>query len=221
VKSGFASGYFGEGPRAFSYVLQVLDAYGVEIDECVVSEEVTERLDASCLTKADLKAIQAAEPVRPSRWNDYILEPRLETGRGLKECGGQLWQEFPTVIPFAIVDKRITDLAISFWESPDEKLLTAYRRLEDIVRERTSIDEHGAKLFSRAFNPDGGKLTWKNLSPTERSGRMMLFTGTYMSYRNRRAHQEPKGWGDTLLEEFLLLNHLYRMEKESMDSGAI
>jgi hypothetical protein len=33
VKSGFASGYGGEGPRRFSYVLQVLESHGADIDE--------------------------------------------------------------------------------------------------------------------------------------------------------------------------------------------
>lgn len=219
VKSGFASGYVGEGPRAFSYVLQVLDAHGVEIDECVVSQELIERVDKSSLTQADLKAIEAAEQVRPRTWDEYVIEPRLEMELVTKGCSGDLWREFPAVIPFAIIDRRIADLAISFWQGPDEKLLTGYRRLEDVVRERTAIDERGAKLFSRAFNPDGGKLTWKDTSPKECVGRMMLFTGTYMAYRNRRAHREPKGWGQRLLEEFLLLNQLYILEKEATEAS--
>jgi len=31
VKSGFATGYDGEGPRRFSYVLQILDSHGADL----------------------------------------------------------------------------------------------------------------------------------------------------------------------------------------------
>jgi hypothetical protein len=158
VKSGFASGYGGEGPRTFSYVLQVLDGYGVEIEEYAVSAEVIERLDESSLTRADLEAIDAAKAVRPSRWYEYIFEDDFKRSEN-----GTLWQKFPLVIPFAVIDGRLADLALSFWEAPDNRLLTGYRRLEDIVRNRTAIDEHGAKLFSHAFAPKGGKLTWKGV----------------------------------------------------------
>jgi hypothetical protein len=212
VKSGFASGYGGEGPRTFSYVLQVLDGYGVEIEEYVVSAEVIERLDESSLTRADIEAIDAAEAVRPSRWYDYIFEDDFKRGKN-----GTLWQKFPLVIPFAVIDGRLADLALSFWEDPDNRLLTGYRRLEDIVRNRTAVDEHGAKLFSQAFAPKGGRLTWKDVSEGERAGRMTLFTGTYTAYRNPRAHRESKHKGEKLLEEFLLLNHLYRLEKEASE----
>jgi hypothetical protein len=74
VKSGFTSGYLGEGPRTFSYVLEVLQAQGVNIEEYTVSPEMIERLDMSSLTSADLKTIDTAKPVRGSRWRDYLLE---------------------------------------------------------------------------------------------------------------------------------------------------
>lgn len=210
VKSGFSSGYLGEGPRTFSYVLQVLDAYGVEIDEYIVSPELIERLDMSSLTNADLEAIDTARPRRPSRWRDYILDDYHK-----RERNEMLWDGFPPVIPFAIIDVRITDLAISFWEGPDDRLLTGYRRLEDILRQRTAIEEHGTKLIAQVFAPNGGKLTWKDATEAERAGRMQLFAGAYLAYRNRRAHRESKDRAEELLTEFLLLNHLYKIEKES------
>jgi len=65
VKSGFGSGYLGEGSRTFSYVLQLLDAYGTEIDEYEVADAVMERLDSSSLRMSDLKRLDGARPVRP------------------------------------------------------------------------------------------------------------------------------------------------------------
>lgn len=51
VKSGFSSGYGGEGPRRFSYVLQVLQSHGIDIEEYNVPHEFLYRIDRSALTK--------------------------------------------------------------------------------------------------------------------------------------------------------------------------
>lgn len=213
VKSGFASGYLGEGSRTFSYVLEVLDAHGADIEEYSVAPEVIQRIDSSSLTAGDLDALNVAKPVRPLRWHHYVFKDDED-----RKDNGTLWEEFPPVIPFAVIDGRIVDLALSFWDEPDQKLLTGYRRLEDIVRKRTAIDEHGARLFSRAFAPNDGRLAWKDINGGEHAGRMELFTCTYMAYRNRRAHRESSDSAETLLTEFLLLNHLYRLEKDSIDA---
>ncbi len=212
VKSGFGSGYLGKGPRTFSYVLQVLEAHGAEIEEYRVAADLIERVDSSSLTVGDLDLLDAAKPVHPTRWDDYVFEDDWERRRD-----GTLWREFPPVIPFAVIDTRLADLALSFWDTPDERLLTGYRRLEDIVRRRTLIDEHGSKLFSQAFDPKNGKLGWKDIDSGEHAGRMTLFTGAYNAYRNRRAHRELSDDAEGVLTEFLLLNHLYRLEKESID----
>ncbi len=107
------------------------------------------------------------------------------------------------------------DLALSFWENSDDKLLKRYRRLEDIIRERTGIDEHGVKLLSKAFSGTTPRLSWKDVDDGERAGRANLFTAAYMAHRNPRAHRELKTDSVEQLSEFLLLNHLYRLEKES------
>ncbi len=212
VKSGFGSGYRGEGAHTFSYVLQLLDAHGADIEEYEVDDDVIERLDSSSLTKSDIDKLDVAHPVRPTRWHDYVFEDHWES-----EKSGELWEEFHPVIPFAIIDSRIINLAISFWEGPDDRLLIGYRRLEDIVRKRTGVDEHGAKLFSQAFVGPTAKLGWKDLDGSEQTGRGSLFTAAYMAYRNRRAHGELKDRANDQLAEFLLLNHLYLLEKESSE----
>jgi hypothetical protein len=119
------------------------------------------------------------------------------------------------VIPLALVDERLTDLAISFWENPDVNLMTGYRRLEDLIRRRTQLDEHGAKLFSQAFVGAKAKLAWPGLDPSEQVGRANLFVGTFMAFRNPRAHRELSHRECDALQEFLLLNLLYKLERES------
>src|SRR5258708_30063121 len=157
VKSGFASGYGGEGPRRFSYTLQLLKAHGAEIEEYNVDGDLIRRLDDSALTVQDIELLEAARPSRPSRWHDYVDDRHFDDMRS-----GRLWQEFPSIIPFGIVDERIVDLAVSFWENPDDGLMTGYRRLEEIVRARTVLKHHGQKLISQTFFESPPKLTWND-----------------------------------------------------------
>jgi Protein of unknown function (Hypoth_ymh) len=214
IKSGFSSGYGGEGPRRFSCSLQLLLCHGAEIDECDVDNAVIEHLDSSALTAQDLERINAAKPIRTSQCYDYVMERRFAAGQD-----GTLWQEFEPVIPFGIIDARITDLAVHFWENPDEKLMTGYRRLEDTVRERTNLDDHGAKLFLKAFSVSAPRLQWQDCSEGEMTARANLFVGAYGTHRNPRAHRELGSSATEQVSEFLLLNHLFRLEQDSQVVG--
>jgi Protein of unknown function (Hypoth_ymh) len=210
IKSGFASGYGGEGPRTFSYVLQLLESHGADIEEYDVDESTIERLDDSVLTQCDLDRLEQAKPTRGGRWRIYVDTSDFERAHE-----GTLWRDFPPVVPFAVIDSRIMDLAISFWRDPDDRLLKGYRRLEDLVRARTNLQEHGRKLFSQAFLGDSPKLTWPEIDDNERVGRGTIFTAAYMAHRNPRAHRVLNGYRDAQLSEFLLLNHLFRLEREA------
>jgi hypothetical protein len=209
IKSGFASGYGGAGPSAFSFVLAVLASHGVEIDECEIPKAMLARLDRSALTLKDLDHCATSPPIRPSRWSDYVAERDFLRG----ESGG-LFRQFPSVIPFVIIDPRLGDLARDFWNRPDHSLTVGYRRLEDIVRQRTGLPHSSQKLFQMAFDATHGKLTWDVPDRSERVGRMQLFTGAFGAYRNPRQHREhPES---DFLAEFLLLNQLYRLEAETV-----
>jgi len=209
IKSGFASGYPGEGPRRFSYVLHVLWHHGAEIGQAQVSQGILDRLDASALTEADMEAIRRAKP--GDHWKYYMLPQHL---------GVDPWSEFPPVIPYAIVDERLADLALSFWEAPGDRLLTAWRRLEDAVRKRTSLDDHGSKLFSRAFLGDSALLRWPDKSAGEAEGSAQLFANGFKAYRNRRAHREVHDPPEEQLVEFLMLNQLFRLESAAQPREA-
>lgn len=215
VKSGFSSGYSGEGPRTFAETLALLRAYGVEFDECEVSSELLDRLDASALTVKDVDSIQTAKIVRPTRWHDYIHDAGLS---GVDT--NTVWQAFPPVMPWSIIDARITDLALKFFDSPDDSILTGFRRLEDGIRKRLPPNAKNTRLFAQAFQGDTSALTWKDIEPGEHNGRGQLFTGAYMAYRNPRAHRELKRDQSAMLAEFLLLNQLYTLEKSAIERPA-
>jgi hypothetical protein len=76
----------------------------------------------------------------------------------------------------------------------------------------------GSNLFEKAFRSGRPKplLHWNKLDTGERQGRVNLFTGAYMAHRNPRGHREFGGSRARVdLTEFLLLNHLYQLERES------
>ena len=212
IKSGFSSGYSGEGPKGLSVVLELFIRHGIEVDEYVVSESLIDRLDQSALKDAYLDLIESSRPVRPRALYDYILRDEDIFSGGSPE----LWYEFPPVMPYAIMDSRLIDLALKFEEHPDSAILSGFRRLEDIVRNRTGLEEHGSKLFSKAFQGDNSKLQWDGINSGEHQGRVLLFTGIYMAFRNKRAHQEPVHCEQKLLNEFLLLNQLFLLEKTAV-----
>lgn len=209
IKTGFSSGYPGEGPSKLAFALQLLQKHGAEIEEYEVSPQLIDRVEMSCLTKKDLDQIEKADPVRPMRWYDYV--------HGKEKEDAVLLNLFPEVMPFGIIDSRIYDLALNFELHPDNSIISAYRRLEDIVRERTGLTESNTKLFAKAFQGEESLLYWKEINDSgELTGRASLFNAVFMAFRNRRAHREPDQYAGGDLQEFLLLNQLYYLEKEAV-----
>jgi len=180
IKPGFASGYTGTGPTGLSYVIELLRRHDVELDEITITKKQMRRLEASGLTAADVDEINTASPVRPQRLWDYVRDMHHDASD--KQT---LWAlHFPQKLPLAIIDPRLIDLALQFKGNPDHSLLQAYKRLEDLVRDRASSSEHNSKLFSSAFHKENGTLTWTDIDPGEHAGRINLFTGVYMAHRN-------------------------------------
>ena len=216
IQSGFASGYGGLGPTTFSEVLGVLHAVGAEIDEYEVNSDIIKRINETALTTEDIRNINSSRAIRPQRWRDYVLNDHWTD----HEIDVQ-WHRFPQVIPFALVDRRIMDLAIAFWEGPDDALMKGYRRLEDIIRKRTDSENHGSRLLDEAFSLKRGKLKWMDAPDRAHAGRLDLMKGTFGAYRNVRAHRDSETSNDAdLLAEFLLLNHLYRLERKATEVDA-
>ncbi|NQY25605.1 MAG: TIGR02391 family protein [Piscirickettsiaceae bacterium] len=209
IKDGFSSGYPGEGPRGYAFVLNLLSQYTENIGEYITPINIFERLVKSCLTAQDIESIDNLKKVRPARWYDFVPYR--------KEDKPDVFYEFPLTIPMALIDHRLIEIALEFNSNPDNSILNAYRKIESIVRERTNLThESSTKLFSKAFQSDESILYWKGLDSGESKGRASLFTSAFMAYRNNRAHQEPKHNLDNDIREFLLINQLFILEKEAI-----
>ena len=203
IRTGFASGYSGEGPRGLATVLQILKIYTDNIEEHPVTEAILKKIDKCSLSLNYIKEIEHTEPIRPARWADYIYDVK-----GLHESEyNALAKHYPSQLPLNIIDPRIIDLATDFESDPDKSIVSGYRRLEDTIRKRTGLKNgHGAELFSKAFDGDDPLLIWKDIHPTESKGRARLFSGVFMAYRNKRAHKEITDSIEDSMREFLMLN---------------
>ena len=217
IRTGFTSGYHGEGPRGLARALRLLELHRVEVGEIAVTPDLLDRLDRCALTDADLKRIEGARPTFGPDVYDYI-HPFEDT----LDAGGATWHASAPSIPYAVLDPRLFDLALDFWADPDAALLKAFRRLETIVARRLEAggvdpaDKPGSKLFAAAFNEPNGHLTWPQAPSSVVSGRVSLFTGTYMAYRNARAHREGRIDERDALIELLAVNHLYLSEAQAV-----
>jgi len=215
IGTGFRSGYGGEGPKGLSKALQLLIRHKAEIVEFEIKPDVMNRLEHRCLLSSDIESIESSNYVRPNRYYDYIFyDSKLA-----KEVFGdrELNALFPPVVPLTLIDTRILDLALNLEEQPDLSLLSGYRRLEGLVR-----DKHGelkglsaAKLFSKAYQGEKSILEWPGIDKSESEGRAFLFIGAFKSYRNKRSHHEQSDDVASALREFLLLNELFILESQA------
>jgi hypothetical protein len=218
IKSGFTSGYSGEGPRGLAMALWILDEHKVEIDEYEVRKVFIERLDQSCLLRSDLERLEKATPLRPERWYDYIMK---HSGfRSIEDLDDKikLNAKFPVAIPFHIIDGRIMDLALSFSQDADNAILSAFRRLEDLIKDRTkAVDKSGARLFSAVFQGEHSLLHWNDRDPGEHAAKAKMFDAIFGAYRNPRAHGECRSGPGKKLREFLLVNELFLLEQSAIE----
>ncbi|WP_127494033.1 TIGR02391 family protein [Acinetobacter calcoaceticus] len=216
IRSGFTSGYMGEGPRGLATALTLLKRHEIETEEILVSSKILRKANNSTLNDSEIGLLFKQEIIRPIRLHDYIYPFTKEVSETQKSK-----RYYPLELPYSILDDRIFDLALLFKHDPDSALLKAYKRLEDIIRDRTKLTEHSYKLFSQAFQGDNALLTWKAPDIGEIKGRANLFTGTFMAFRNARAHRESTENYVQMFREFLLVNELYLLESEAIERSTI
>lgn len=208
VKSGFSSGYGGEGPGGLGRALRLLEVHGFEVDEVLVSGEMMMRVNRSALTLADLAFIDKARRLGGNIYG-------YAHGEYSRETREPLWSRLPPVMPFPLLDERLLDVATRFWKAPTDCLREAFVRLEEAVRSRTGLKEYGGNLFKAAFMPGNARLVWDGVPDQECAGRAALFDAVFRAHRNPRAHRSLDDSLAAQLSEFLLLNHLFLLEAAS------
>ncbi|MGN2252528.1 TIGR02391 family protein [Frateuria sp. GZRe12] len=219
VRCGFASGYSGEGTAGLSIALHLLERFGVDVEEVVVSSYLLHRLDENRLTNADVRSILQAPIVRPTRIWDYRYEGLQ--GRGPAEAA--MREQFTPCVPWSVVDERIVDLALALERDPDKAVFEAFRRLESIVARRAGlpIGTSGKEVFRKAFRGSGACLIWNGLPAGEVEGRAQLFEASFLAFRNPLAHREEQRNVYQAYREFYLVNELFLLEGEAVPASAV
>lgn len=67
---------------------------------------------------------------------------------------------YPSELPLNLIDKRIIDLAFKFKLDADASIMTAYTRLEDIIREKIISQKFSSSLMEDAFCSDVKKISY-------------------------------------------------------------
>jgi len=213
IKSGFSSGYPGEGPKGLETALAILHLHRIDVEEYEVDNSVIERLDKSCLLVGDLEDCELARPTHPTKTADYMSLSCLDD----PSYPVRQPHLYPPSVDLGLVDSRILDLALDLSKSPDRVITTAYRRLEDMIRDRTKLsNESGQRLMSKAFEGPDSILHWQDEHPAEQAGKVGLFKSVFLAFRNPRAHKELKHSDRELLREFMLVNELYHLEAKAV-----
>lgn len=213
IKSGFTSGYLGEGPAGLAIALHLLLRHRIEVEEVIINPAMMARLNSSKLTTGDMSKVHSERRVLPTRIYNYMDDGLQGRGRPTD----QMRRQNPLVVPWAVLDDRLVDFALEFDLEPDMTVLKAFRRLEALVKERCtmSADSHGLKVFQQAFRGAGAALEWKGLAFAEVEGRAKLFEGAYSAFRNARAHRDEAIDKVRAYREFLLVNELFLLESEA------
>lgn len=215
VLPGFMSGYSGEGPRGLSRLISLLWWHEVELSEAIIDRKMMEKLKSHALTYDDIDQIRESR----SRGNprDY-LDPR-------DILPSNPWHGRPVFMPLGTFDDRLIGSAVKIMsdrDNADAELFKAARTLENVVKHRASAIDNSLNkatatiLYRKVFNENNPILMWDGLSKGEIEGRKQLFIGSAQAMRNPRVHSMPSDDYKRDVEELMLLNMLFRYEKDSI-----
>lgn len=96
----------------------------------------------------------------------------------------------------------------------DTAVFNAFKAVEEAVRTAGKFGQgdYGADLMHRAFNPENGPLTSKDVVFSERQALMNLFAGAIGSYKNPHSHRTVSLTDHREAQEMVMLaSHLLRI----------
>lgn len=214
IRSGFTSNS-GEGTKGLASSLQLILKHNIELEEVCISKKIMKKINQTSLSDNDLENILKTKYVRPSQIHEYIyaiyntLDYQFTNDR-----------YYPTELPYHLIDSRIFDLALKFNDDPNYSILTAYTRLEDIVKDKINDQSlFSNNLLKTAFISDKQRksiYSWNTNNENVSNALGCLFTNIFTAYRNERAHSEVDKPYSQQIREFLLINELYLLESEAI-----
>ncbi|WP_252053539.1 TIGR02391 family protein [Acinetobacter silvestris] len=197
--------------------MQLLLKHHIEIEEVNISSKLMKKLNKALLSSTDVENISNSRYVRPIQIYEYIyaIYENLDYQKNNNHY-------YSNELPYHLIDSRIFDLALKFKEDPNSAIMSAFTRLEDIVRKRSGLNHlHSTELFKIALSEKDSPLTWNSISIGETQAKGRLFVNIYQAFRNARAHKEADLPYSKLTREFLLVNELFLLESEAIERKEI
>lgn len=216
IRSGFTSGYGGEGPVGTSLAITLLDDLNIRPLSVVVDSSLFERIDQGTATYEELRGLWDHSLAGWKRGKDvshYVLERDFD--RSEKH---QSWRR--SVAPrltYSLVSPDLFDLIPQFERNPREALIAGFRRLESEIRaalQRVGVettDRAAVQLIRLAFGKDG-RLRWADVpaDSSEHLGRVEMLAGAFQALRNKRAHEEDDASDHVEnIQDFYVLSRVY------------
>lgn len=209
IRSGFTSGYPGEGPKGLAKVFRLAQFFNIQIREFNVNEDWLKKVNYGQVTQADVQGLDQYRSKEPTACYDYLdaLPFKYDDVKGI-------FNLFKEIIPYSIIDPAISDLLEKFKLNPGETLSNGYKRLEQHLQEKFKTNSFGTKIFEMFLRPEkaNNNIWHDNPSNGICKARYDLFKACFEGFRNERAHNEYV-YNEDALFELILLNYLFKITK--------
>lgn len=204
VRSGFTTGYAGEGSRGLGQALALLETVGAEIKQHRISPKLLERGNRGQWSFADVQTMRATKVENPLSWLEWRHATRWVPG------WPELWGNFPLVIPYGLLAPELMATALELPKRGGDALRDAYAQLELRIRALCgNTKEFGVRLMEKAFLGKEPLLRWVGEAAKEQEGRGGLFLSTFKVFRNPRAHEVVVPDLRREIQELMVLNQLW------------
>jgi len=204
VRSGFTSGYNGEGPLGLGQALALLETVGAEIKHHRISPKLLKRGNLGQWSDKDVQTIRSLEVNHALTWLEWMHAVKA------MPRSSALLAAFPPVIPYALLVPELMDTALELSQRGGDALRDAFVRLEQHIKALCGDPkDFGVRLMEKAFLGKDPLLCWDGDAAKEQEGRGGLFVSTFKVYRNPRAHEIVTSDLREEIQELMVLNQLW------------
>lgn len=208
IPDGFGT-HTGTGGRGFAAVLDMIQLYGIPLQEYWADREQFRRIAQGYPLEEDFQQIQ--QGAKPISYRNQM---------SLSEFDKQLWHDEPmitmrTPVPYWMIESEIRDDAKEIEHSPSHAVFQAARRLEVILRTTCQLPElvTGELLLHQALG-EGKPLKLKGATTYETESWFRLFQGVIGAFKEPHNQREQPLTRDDALTQILTINLLLRKLKQ-------
>ena len=191
IRSGFRSGYSGEGPCGFSLAITALSLYRHIIREIIVSHSTLEKINRGKLATQGIDKLIGSQSGNASV-SRYVWPQHSEIKS--KQVLHELLTDYLREDLRFTVSRLHEDLAKAIQPVLDAPIEDVLRRgfifLENSIKELAGVTNQqtsGVKLMEELFSKVDARISY-SCNPSEQKACRRLFQGAFGLFRNQTAH---------------------------------